>query len=95
MATVDERVALGISKIRPVRPRWFDELEPSKLNIASTRECVCGQLFGTFHEGIAQLGITDGSAEYGFALGDSNNMEMVEGWRRAIDRERERELVLA
>src|SRR5687767_14916509 len=49
---VDERVERGAQLLDRKRPRWFQEVDPSSLEINDIEKCILGQLYGNYHEGV-------------------------------------------
>jgi hypothetical protein len=69
MATVAERslaaagrVALGAALLDKNRPGWAGEIHVSRLNMASPKNDILGQLYGYFFRGLEALGLTDAEA---------------------------------
>ncbi len=93
MATAQERVVAGAAMLDGKHPDWFRKISRETLQIASTRHCICGQLYGDYNDGIRQLGYESG-VEYGFT---GSSVEMNPLWVEEIDKrlQPERELVLA
>ena len=73
-------------------PGWFDNVSAEDLRLASTCDCVLGQLFGEYMEARILLGITAvEAANYGFTIPIPFNREpywaeLTASWRREIDR---------
>jgi hypothetical protein len=85
MSTLSERVAAGAALLDEKRPGWEMEIDCARLNIASRRDCMCGQLYGEYATGVVKLGVEP--AEYGFLtlkLQPETFEELTEGWRETI-----------
>lgn len=95
--TVQDRVAAGAAFLDEKRPGWFNEIDNATLDIASAKECVCGQLFGSYSTGIGTLGASTHSVDYGFVVTDTTREELNIAWCEAITARKtkieERELV--
>ena len=61
------RAQKGAAFLDRVLPDWASRVNPAAIRIESTTECVLGQIYGRFSEGVNALGISFGqSARYGF-----------------------------
>ena len=49
---IEERVARGARLLDQVRPGWRTEICIGTLDIGSCTECVLGQLYGTYDDGV-------------------------------------------
>lgn len=54
-ATLEELVQTGVTRLDARRPGWYDNVDLDTLNIADTKDCILGQLFGHFDSGVALL----------------------------------------
>lgn len=54
MLTIAERVENGIQFLNKHVPDWRERVDPRTLNISSCRDCVIGQLCGTWESAYAQ-----------------------------------------
>jgi hypothetical protein len=74
----------GVSFLDQHRPGWENEINLDKLELASTDECILGQLVGDYHvaKGLYNLSSTD-CFVHGFATLDSRRV--TNEWRRIIE----------
>jgi len=70
LPTIEERVALGVSRLDEDYPGWalLDRVDPDTLDLANDAACTLGQVYGSFSEGIIGLDLEEGGWEYGFDL---------------------------
>lgn len=61
MATVEERVASGayMLDVHYHDPDWRDTVDLERLNTRSCTDCVLGQLYGEYCDGLVAMGIWD------------------------------------
>ena len=65
-------------------PGWRDEIEPERLYLGSTCNCVLGQLFDDYERGVRILGITTPSL-FGFTVrGRMTWANLTAAWRREL-----------
>lgn len=57
MATVEERVASGMYMLDIHVPGWREGIDLGRLNTRSCEDCILGQVYGTYSEGLIQLGV--------------------------------------
>lgn len=57
MATVEERVASGVYMLDIFSPDWRKKIDLARLDIRSCRDCVLGQVFGEYEDGMRALGL--------------------------------------
>lgn len=58
MATVEERVASGAYMLDVhVGPEWRDKIDLNRLETRSCEDCVLGQVYGEYSNGLVMLGI--------------------------------------
>lgn len=89
MQSARDAVSRGSSLLDMKRPGWYREINIAQLNIMRPTDCICGQLFGGYGEGVNELGVGSRAGEYGFnALGPSAFEELNEAWREEIARRR-------
>lgn len=95
--TVEQRVAKGAQLLDQHRPGWRDSIKPQTLNIDSCRDCVLGQVFGSYYVGLVKLWPTnreDGRyvrpSDYGFANLFTASHETAQSlhatWRAEVQR---------
>ena len=53
-----ERVSGGAEFLDEVDPGWAASIDPSTLDLTGCDECILGQRFGGFREGMDKLGLT-------------------------------------
>ena len=64
----EEHVARGIRLLDQVRPGWYNEIDWAGLVMEWPQDCILGQLYGGFGEGVDALKLHDKAAWYGFDL---------------------------
>ena len=94
--TAPERAANGAALLDQHEPGWAVRVSLDTLNIESCTACVLGQMFGVYHKGKRDLGLSDEAVvTYGFhphLFADAARMsddatELTEAW---LDEIRER-----
>lgn len=50
-----ERAARGATRLDEARPDWFRDVDPDALDLNSTENCVLGQLYESYSEGLMRL----------------------------------------
>ncbi len=85
----------GAKRMDVVYPNWELAIDPDRLDVASDKWCVFGQLFGSFQKGLKTLGL---SLEEAVALGfhaptgtskpDAKRLyeSLTTSWQHAIER---------
>lgn len=58
------RVQAGIEFLNERDPGWYWKVEPDLLAMGSAEDCVLGQLYGDFFDGVAQFGWAYGHHPY-------------------------------
>ncbi len=58
MFTPRDAARSGSALLDRHQPGWYRLINPATLNIASGRDCICGQLFGGFGEGLTTLSMS-------------------------------------
>ncbi len=95
--TIAERVARGAAILDAHRPGWHSQIDAEFLDLSSCSECVLGQLFGAFEDGVAALGISvdftlQEEAQHGFDIrcheGGDVYAELHAEWLRVISERR-------
>jgi hypothetical protein len=92
------RVAAGVGLLDEQEPGWLNKIDLTQFDIASTHRCVLGQVYGSFHEGVSNLGLCGDDEqgcrelEYGFDVSDSRMNEakweyadLQKEWVRVIE----------
>lgn len=94
------RIALNASRgavfMDEKKPGWFHSIDKGKLNIATTDNCILGQLFGEYNDGCKKLNIDGDESRkdrigYGFnpslfAYALFGIRRLNRAWRNEIDR---------
>jgi hypothetical protein len=67
-------------------PGWRAHVDPYTLDLSYCRQCVLGQVFGDYNDGVALLGLTHEDAQrLGFyRWGRQTFDRLTEAWRRVI-----------
>src|SRR5262245_3114934 len=86
------RVRAGIALLDERGPSgWRESINPGRLSIAFSNNCVLGQTFGDYEYGLYVLGLYGGNAApYGFTLsyprdaGDKRWAELTAAWRQEL-----------
>ena len=55
VATIEERVAKGAALLDQERPGWWQEIDLDTLSLRSGCDCVLGQLYESFDDGVEIL----------------------------------------
>ena len=81
----------GMTLLDRVRPGWDAEIDLTRLDISCPNDCLLGQLYGSFAQGMRRLSVP--ASVYGFhAPPYSNRAEslalLTEAWREAIGNRR-------
>lgn len=97
MLSIEQRVQSGIRLLNEVVPGWHHMIDVDILDLHETDECILGQVFGDYIEGIDALGITGyrrAQADCGFDLyadeyigytGDAGKfLDLTNAWVKAI-----------
>ena len=93
MATIEQRVDLGLQLLDREVEGWRDRIDSAILDINSLNLCPLGQLFGGFQEGAEKLGLwesTEAQIEFGFDAEikqSSYNLELellTNEWKRRL-----------
>ena len=80
--TIKQRVALGARILDEKCPGWREKIDLANFALTGCRQCVLGQLYGLYTNGIHELGICD-AAICGFVWEDQNMVSNVEPASRA------------
>ncbi len=87
------RVNRGATHLDEVNPGWAWDIRPNYLIMSSPCNCILGQLYGLFSDGLAELFGSDGEKDYawrghGFSLDHGNEAEtwdmLEECWMNEI-----------
>src|SRR4029077_12412117 len=83
------RAVAGAALLDRLTPGWWRLVKLRPLDINSTCNCVTGQLFGDYGDGLRELGLTDDEAEeYGFTTNDrdsgSTMYTLTRAWKQEI-----------
>jgi hypothetical protein len=85
---VADRVSAGIDLLDRETPGWDKDIDLDALRLSSCEQCVLGQLYGTFGDGLDFLDLHDDSAaRLGFQLyeGEGNLYgTLTDAWVAAI-----------
>jgi hypothetical protein len=91
LPAIPQRVAAGAALLDRHHPRWWQQVDPARLDLADPALDVLGQLYGQFEVGLAVLGEPDPVAG-GFDLdasdADADYPALTGAWRQAIGRRR-------
>jgi len=76
MSNFEARVLKGIRFLDSNKPGWRDSIEIEMLDLSDISECVLGQVFGSYEEGVYSFGISSAQVDdflevqssYGFDL---------------------------
>jgi hypothetical protein len=94
MTTIALRVASGAIYLDSKMPDWHERINVSQLDMHSTSNCVLGQLFGGYWNGLKAVGIsTDAKDEtaadlgfdyYGLKPIENQAQLMTEAWAKIV-----------
>lgn len=80
---VDERVRRGAAYLDEHGPdQWRDHIDLDRLDIGDGCDCVLGQLYGSFADGVGELSIGWDGRDLGFFGHESD--DLTEAWRREL-----------
>lgn len=86
------RVAAGAALLDRIAPGWWRHVRSRKLDLADACNCITGQLFGDYSDGLDALNLDTAEArEYGFDTrdGDSGGFwTLNRAWREEIRKRR-------
>ena len=94
MADLEQRVAAGAALLDRERPGWWEEVDTERLDMASECDCVLGQVWGEYIDGVNALHVRgDGgwvvwSTDHGFERADWTDLDRL--WLAAIAERRAR-----
>lgn len=83
-----QNVANGSALLDIARPNWYNEIDLERLDLTMPVDCILGQLYGIYSDGIDDLHLTTNdrysavggtSARFGFTM---PNYEPHEDWER-------------
>jgi hypothetical protein len=79
-------VQAGVTLLDERVPGWRGRIDVDDLDLSSKRECVLGQLYGHFQEGVQQLGIRHQTCAFGFATGGGGHeyTKLTKEWKLAL-----------
>lgn len=87
-AHIADRVSRGAELLDREQPEWAGRISLDDLHMRDCDECVLGQIFGDFTEGVDVLGIADSAYHLGFygEVRESKLLALV--WIAEIERRR-------
>lgn len=89
---LSKRVNRGVTLLDKHRPGWYKDINLDKLVIASSCECVLGQLYGDFTVGCGRLAIGDDGEKFGFFTREPITFTALDDlWKKKILHLREKE----
>jgi hypothetical protein len=62
MYNMRKAVDAGLRQQDHLDPNWFNKIYRTKLHMGSCKDCMLGQQYGDFEEGVKALGLDDESA---------------------------------
>lgn len=73
MSDYGKRVEMGAALLDQHQPGWDSTVNLADINMARTSNCVLGQVFGSYYDGLRALGLDDSSeggarTAYGFYI---------------------------
>lgn len=86
--TIAERIERGAALLDEHAPDWPSRVNPARLCIASGCECMVGQVFGNYWDGMGAMGQPGSGSAFGFIAGEGEMDEIEAGWRDLIARRR-------
>lgn len=93
---IDAAVEKGASLLDEHKEDWFApaNLDTGRLQLSSITNCVLGQNYGEFYNGLRQLGLEYAEAPtYGFSFGaeadEDSWIRLTAAWKAQIERRRE------
>jgi hypothetical protein len=91
-AMLEQRVQRGAQLLDEKVPDWRSKIDVERLDISDFRDCILGQLFGSYRTGLREMGLASilVGVDYGFDMNldvvlDINlRAELHELWRNEI-----------
>jgi hypothetical protein len=62
----EKEIAAGMELLDCKAPGWREKIDVFKLDLNDGQMCVLGQVYGSYDDGLNELGLSDCGAEYGF-----------------------------
>lgn len=86
LLTPEQRVDLGSHFLTAALGQWRGSIDPESLELSINEDCILGQLFGDYHEGRYQLGLSrEQAAMLGFEDDDVDIMDLLDAeWKRLL-----------
>lgn len=89
LLTIDERVDNGAGLLDQYGPHdWRERIDPARLDIDTGTNCVIGQLYGDWEQGLAELELRDWSDDatfYGlYPAEDGDGEALTASWRSLL-----------
>jgi len=87
---IAQRAARGAEFMDRVRPGWFNEIRLDDLEMLSLKDCILGQIYGSYSRGLLTVGLNSlwMPVRYGFALVLVFSWRLTRAWRREIEQRR-------
>lgn len=84
---VSERVLNGVTFLDETVPDWREKIEPISLNVADGNNCVLGQVFGNFGDGLIFLKKdANWAADHGmYAYGHNDGVSCLKEYQRLTE----------
>ena len=65
---LEERVRKGMEMLDATMPGWVNKINEADLDMSECSNCVLGQVFGEYRDGVVALGLFDVTYMYGFEI---------------------------
>ena len=100
MTSLLQKVRYGIKTyLKPKKPNWFKTIKLTKLHLGDVDNCILGQLFGSYHAGLNELGlhgdVWDDRYYAAFSSRAGNWDVLTQVWKKEIKRLRAKKKVAA
>jgi len=88
-SNVSEVVYAGMKLLGRFIPNWRRLIDADTLDLASTRYCILGQVFGSYSSGLEYLAAMSGESVdeewYGFCADeDTTSLELTDEWKKRL-----------
>jgi hypothetical protein len=88
MSTLPKNVERGAQFLDERVPGWRERVVPEKLNLANDCDCIIGQTFGEYGDGLQLLGLDHRAARnFGFYVSGRQQWDaLTAAWRKVLAR---------
>ena len=83
--SVSEKVRAGAAFLDEINPGWEKRIDLDRLNIAEPGDCILGQLYGSYLQGVHTTQIKNPN-QHGFYALPGFSDDINQGWRNFVTR---------